>query len=499
VALFERRARAVDPRLALEPGDDEHIERICARLDGLPLAIELAAARIKVLSPAEILHRLSRRLDLLSSGPRDAPVRQQTLRAAMAWSYDLLEPEARRLFAQLGVFVGGYTLEAAEAVCGPQALDGIAALADQSLVTRGRRRFGMLETVREYALEQLEASGEAAAVRDRHARAYVELLSGAEEGMVGSELPRWLERLDADYENIRAGITHAIAAGDAATATALVAPLWRYWVMRGTLSEGRTLTGAVLELTGAPPELRMRAANGAGILAGEQGDLAAAHERFEESGDLAREVGSLEGESRSSSNLGILAFYAGDCETAIRRYEEAAAIARETGNDATLSVMLQNTGIAHDFSGERERAVPLLEESLAVARRTGALALITSIERTLARVLLDEDRERAFALLRQSLASAHQLADAGLLVDCLETAAGAVAGSGDPHTGALLWGAAGATRHETGAARPPDDVAFAERVEAALHSALTPEAFAAGVAAGAALPLDEAVERALAI
>src|SRR3954451_17323590 len=164
VALVLRRARAVDPRLTVSNGDEPLIASICERLDGLPLAIELAAARIKVLSPAEILDRLSRRLDLLSSGPRDAPQRQQTLRAAIGWSYDLLDPEARRLFSQLGVFSGGFTLAVAEEVCGPAALDGISALADHSLVTRADRRFGMLETVREFAAEKLAQSGELAAV-----------------------------------------------------------------------------------------------------------------------------------------------------------------------------------------------------------------------------------------------------------------------------------------------------------------------------------------------
>ncbi len=192
-ALFLRRARAVDPRLQLSNGDEPLIARICDRLDGLPLAIELAAARIKVLSPAEILDRLSRRLDLLSAGPRDAPQRQQTLRAAIGWSYDLLDAETKRLFCELGVFNGGFTLVAAEAVCGPAALDGIAALTDHSLLARGSdRRFTMLETVREYALERLEQSGRLDEVRDHHARAYVELLAGAEDGMVGAELPQWL-------------------------------------------------------------------------------------------------------------------------------------------------------------------------------------------------------------------------------------------------------------------------------------------------------------------
>ena len=277
VALFERRARAVNPRLR----DDATgvIEEICRRLDGLPLAIELAAARIKVLSPQDILDRLSRRLDLLSSGPRDAPRRQQTLRAAIGWSYDLLDPDAKRLFTELGVFAGGFTLEAAEAVCGLEALDGIAALADHSLLTRADGRFGMLETVREYALEQLE---DADGVRDRHARAYVELMTGAEDGLVSADQREWLERLDSDHDNLRAALRHAIAARDGDTAVALVAPMWRYWLLRGGVSEGRELCRDALALDGGTPEARLRASNGAGILAAEQGDFEAARVLFED-------------------------------------------------------------------------------------------------------------------------------------------------------------------------------------------------------------------------
>ena len=215
VALFVRRARAVDARLTL---DEAAVAEICARLDGLPLAIELAAARAKILTPAAILARLERRLDLLSAGPRDAPPRQQTLRAAIGWSYDLLDPEAQRLFAQLGVFAGGFTLAAAELVCGPGALDGIAVLADHSLLSRDGERFRMLETIREFALEQLTESD---TVRDLHARAYAQLLRGADEGMRSADVARWQARLDADHDNLRAGLRHAVAAGDAATALTL--------------------------------------------------------------------------------------------------------------------------------------------------------------------------------------------------------------------------------------------------------------------------------------
>ncbi|HET8757311.1 MAG TPA: BTAD domain-containing putative transcriptional regulator, partial [Solirubrobacteraceae bacterium] len=196
--LFLTRARAVNPGLELAAQDAAAVERICARLDGLPLAIELAAARSKVLSPPAILDRLEQRLDLLTAGPRDAPARQRTLRAAIAWSYDLLDDETRALFTELGVFVGGWTLETAEAVAGPNALDGIAALLDQSLVTRSGERYAMFESIRAYALEQLAAAGGLDGARRRHARAFAALTEEAESGIRGPAQASWFARLDAD-------------------------------------------------------------------------------------------------------------------------------------------------------------------------------------------------------------------------------------------------------------------------------------------------------------
>ncbi|MDA0168259.1 tetratricopeptide repeat protein [Solirubrobacter taibaiensis] len=494
VALFERRARAVNPRLR----DDATgvIEEICRRLDGLPLAIELAAARIKVLSPQDILDRLSRRLDLLSSGPRDAPQRQQTLRAAIGWSYDLLEPEDKRLFTELGVFAGGFTLEAAEAVCGLEALDGIAALADHSLLTRADGRFGMLETVREYALEQLEHGG---AVRDRHARAYVELMAGAEDGLVSADQREWLERLDSDHDNLRAALRHAIAARDGDTAVALVAPMWRYWLLRGGVSEGRELCRDALSLDGGSAEARLRTSNGAGILAAEQGDFDAARVLFEEALARTRELNIREREARIVSNLGVLAVYRGDFEMAIALYADATDIARELDDERAVSLYTQNLGIVHDEVGNVPEAIALLEESVEIARRVAEPAHLTSTEESLARVLLDEDEERAIALLRLALERASEIRDSYGLVGCLETAAAAASRRGDPQAGAQLWGAAEQLREERGTTRQPDEQRFGERVEAELRAALGADGYAAAVAEGIALGLEDAVSLGLRI
>jgi predicted ATPase/DNA-binding SARP family transcriptional activator len=495
VALFLRRARAVDPRLQLEPGDEDRIAQICARLDGLPLAIELAAARIKVLSPTEILDRLTRRLDLLSSGPRDAPRRQQTLRAAIGWSYDLLDEPAQHLFSQLGVFVGGFTLQAAEAVCGPDALDGIAALADHSLLTRDARRFGMLETVREFALEHLDDPDD---VRDRHARAYAELLQGAETGMRSADLRRWVVRIDADHDNVRAAIRHATAAGDLETAMALIWSVAHYWGTRGHVREGRELAEAALAAGEGPPELRMHVENGAGVLAAEQGDFEAARAHFETSLELARAHAHRARIAGTVTNLATLAMYAGDYEDAVARYEEASEVARELGDERQLSLAMQNVGIAHDGAGHRDRAIEALEESLALARRVADPSHLASVQRSLARMLLEEHPARALALLHESLELAHEHADRNAIVEALETASAAAAGRGDAVTGALLWGTAGALRAESGATRQPDEEAWASRAEAALRDALGAE-FEPAVREGAALTGDEAVARALTI
>jgi predicted ATPase/DNA-binding SARP family transcriptional activator len=496
VELFLERARVADP----SPEDEERIERICDRLDRLPLAIELAAARSKVLSPAAMLERLARRLDLLTSGPRDAPARQRTLRAAIGWSYDLLEEDARRLFADLGVFVGGWTLEEAEAVCGPDALDGIAALADQSLVTRDGDRFGMLESIRAFALEQLTEPDDA---RRRHAHAFAALAEVAEEGIRGPSQSEWFVRLDADAENLRAATAWALADGDTDTALRLGGGLWRYWLARGHITERRAALAQALALDGGRPDLRVNALNAAGVMAGEAGDFAAARELFTEAVGVARELGDQRLMAGLEGNLGILALYAGEPEEAVRRYEAATAIWRDIGDSFGISLMTQNLGIAQDGLGRRELAIELLEESVELAHRVADPVHTASTLRTLARVLLGGDaggdRARGRELLRDALCRSRDLGDRPGMIECLETAALEAVRSGDPRTGALLVGAAEASRAASGSMRQPDEDAWVELTTAALREALGPETLAAARADGAALALDDAVERALAV
>jgi predicted ATPase/DNA-binding SARP family transcriptional activator len=495
--LFVARARAVDPRLSLTADEEEAVDRICSRLDGLPLAIELAAARSKVLSPGAILDRLERQLDLLTAGPRDAPERQRTLRAAIGWSYDLLEERERTLFAELGVFVGGWTLESAEAVTGPDALDGIAALVDQSLVRRDSDRFGMFDSIRAYALEQLGSAGGLDDARRRHARAFAALTEEAEDGIKGPAQAEWFRRLDSDAENLRAATSFALADGDTDTALRLAGGLIRFWAARGALTERRGLLATALAAGAGSPRPRVNALHAAGVMAAEAGDFDVAERNFSSALELARAVGDRARVARLQSNLGTLAMYAGDHEQAVRRYEESATISRQIDDPFGLSLVIQNLGIAHDGVGRRDRAVELLEESVALARRAGDPAHTASALRTLARVLLagDTDRDRAMELIRESLTRSLDLGDRPGMIESLET----VAGQADPLTGAALMGAAEAARSAAGAIRQPDETAWVEATTASLRTALGDEAFEAARADGAELPLEAAVERALAV
>jgi predicted ATPase len=275
--LFVERAQAVRPEFRLTADNAPAVAEIAARLDGLPLAIELAATRTKVLAPTQILPRLQRRLSLLTTGPRSLPDRQRTLRGAIAWSRDLLPEPERRLFARLAVFAGGWTLESAEAVCDPEGLgldvlDGLAALVDQSLVLRteptaGHPRFAMLETIREFGQERLADDGDLEQVRRRHAGHFLDLAIAAEPHLTGADQGEWLDRCDLEQANLRAALRWATDAGEGPVrAQAAAGALWRFWQQRGHLAEGRRRLEEVLAMPSgrAPTAARARALAGAG-------------------------------------------------------------------------------------------------------------------------------------------------------------------------------------------------------------------------------------------
>jgi predicted ATPase/DNA-binding SARP family transcriptional activator len=475
VELFVGRARDVDP-------DDPAIPEICARLDGLPLAIELAAARTRLMAPAAILDRLGRRLDLLTGGPRDAPARQRTLRAAIEWSHDLLSAAEQRAFAQLAVFSGGWTLEAAEQVLG-DVLNELEALVDRSLVVRAGERFAMLETVHEFARERLDE-----AVGERHAAWALELAEAAEAGLEGADQTDWLRRLDAERENLVA----AAERGDAETRQRIAGSLWRYWLARGAVAEGRRLVEEALAAGEASATATARAHNAAGVLAGAAGD----HDRAREALTAALDhVEDPRREARVITNLGVLDVFAARYDDAQARYEAAAAIYREAGDVRGQSIVTQNLAIVHELRGELDRAAMLLEESVELARRAGDPAHVASTLHVLGSLLARRGEvERAVPLVLESFELGRAAGENVLMVECLETLASVV----DPVTGATLLGAAEAQREATGAVRQPDEQPAVDELVAALEAALKPEALAVALERGRRLDLDAAVELAMA-
>ena len=324
VALFVQRARAVKPDFTLGEENAAAVVEICARLDGLPLAIELAAARVKVLTPAAILGRLESRLRLLTGGARDLPERQQTLRRAMDWSHELLTGEEQKLFRRLAVFVGGFTLEAAEAVANAgedldlDVFDGVASLVDKSLLQQtgesaGEARFGMLETIREYGLERLAASGEEAATRRAHAAYFLVMAEdGAPHMAGGAEQAQWLERFFSEHDNIRAALGWLTRTGNADWGLRLALALSQFWLEHAHPTEGREWIAALLKLPGGSAPMRMRALVVAIALCNRQGDFASAIELTRECLALAREQGDRPAHRRQPQQSGRYPIVAGE-------------------------------------------------------------------------------------------------------------------------------------------------------------------------------------------
>ncbi len=384
VALFVQRAQAVRPDFALTLANVAAVAAICARLDGLPLALELAAARIALLPPRALLARLTPRLPLLVGGPRDVPARQRTLRDTIAWSYDLLDEGARTLFRRLAVFVGGCTVEAAEAVCAtpgdrPLAvLDGVASLIDKSLVRReesatGEPRFALLETIREYALERLAASGDAEAIQQRHAAFYLVLAEAAEPELRGARLPVWVERLEREHDNLRAALEWWGERGDVEQGLRLGAALWFFWWVRGYLGEGRERLGRLLARggAGAGTPARAKALVGAGWLASIQDDYPAAHALLTEGVALGRELDDKRSVAWALAGLGTVAFYRGDAAPARALVAEGLALWRGMGDAWGIAEALSWLGWIDLARGDAATARALLAEAMALQRAAG--------------------------------------------------------------------------------------------------------------------------------
>ena len=373
VQLFTDRALLVRPDFKVTNENASTLASICSRLDGIPLAIELAAARVRSLSVEEINSKLDERFRLLTGGSRTALPRQQTLRSLIDWSYDLLQEPEKRLLQRLSVFAGGWTLEAAEQVCAGDgvedrdALDLLTSLADKSLVvveqSDGHSRYRLLETVRQYARERLVESGGGEAVRVRHRDYFLTLAEQAEPKLVGAQQAEWLRRLDEEHENLRAALEWSLAEVQSGAGLRLCGALYRFWWARGYLSEGRKWCARVLAMEGAAGRTleRPKALHGAGALAYHQGDYLAARALGEESLAIRRQLGDWKGIAASLNNLGMVACDQADYPAARALAQESLAISRELGNRVGIANSLNNLGnVAYDQAelGIGPRALP---------------------------------------------------------------------------------------------------------------------------------------------
>ena len=382
VRLFIERAVAVKPDFQATNENAPAIAGICERVDGLPLAIELAAARVKLFSPQALLTRLEKSLSALGTGARDAPARQQTLRGAILWSYDMLDAGGRRLLARCSVFARGANLEQLEPVCGPaediggDVVDSLDQLADQSLLRRlpdfDEPRFLMLQTIRDFATERLEESGEAHMIRDRHLKAFIALAQQAQPHLFGARRKQWLDRFEEDHDNLRAALDWAVASKDARSAMELSAGMWRFWQMRGHLHEGRRRMDGVLAMpnSGDFPKERLAALEAAGGLAYWQADMPVAQRFYDECLELTRTLG----DDRALANaLYNAAFPRVVLREAIAEAKpmlaEALPLFRKIGDQTGVARVLWGTGNALFFAKEYADAVPLLEEAVALNRQ----------------------------------------------------------------------------------------------------------------------------------
>jgi predicted ATPase len=506
VRLFAARAAAVDPDFQLDDDNAAAVADVCARLDGLPLAIELAAARSKLLPPETMRRRLDRALDLLVGGAQDLPGRQRTLRATLEWSHGLLNEEESTLFARLAVFAGGWTLEAAEAVCGKDGLDAFEALAslvDESLVRPLRRptgepRFAMLETIREYAAELLEASGEAEALRRRHCEDILARTEAAVEAWyAGADPHETLFRLlDQDLDNLHAALAWAADAGEIELEVRLaIAARW-YWALKGHLGEARRVfDGVIARSVDAPKEVRALALVHGAVFPFRQGDNALAASLLQESLDLYRELGDEDGIARAIAELGGVAIAQQDLERAAALYDEAIPLFRRQGQQARLAASLGNLGTIAQMRGDLETAAGYYAEAIEISRDAGDEDGTAVNLHNLGRTELALGRsDEGLDALRGSLALARRLGYREVIAYCLGGFAEVAMLEQDALRAATLLGACEQLFSEIGAIPSPDEVEAQQRVTEYIVEALGPERAEELRAEGAASSLDEVLE-----
>jgi predicted ATPase/DNA-binding SARP family transcriptional activator/DNA-binding CsgD family transcriptional regulator len=550
VLLFLDRARYRRPAFALTTQNVSAVTEICWRLDGIPLAIELAAARVGTMSAEQIAARLGDSLGLLTAGSRTAAPRQQTLRGTLDWSYELLSEPERKLFARLSVFAGGWVMEAVETVASGngieegEVLDLLSRLVDKSLVTagapaEGEVRYGMLEPVRQYAQERLEENGEADDLRRRHAAYFLAEAEAVESELVGPQQRWWLNRLEREHDNLRVALGWSFEHGDDELGLRLGGALMWFWYTRGYLSEGRQWLETGLTANGvASVPVRAKALRGAGWLAEEQGDYEQAKAAYEESLDICRKLGDEKGVADSLGKLGSVVLAKGDYGRAARLLEETLTVLRRSGNQRDLGLTLNNLGIVAYFRddprwaatlfeealyllrkvgdvrgmavslnnlgsttlslGDSERATALFEEALVKDREVGdTRGVAASLLNLGLAALIRADYRQADGLLKESLTILREVEDKRTVVECLEAMAAVSAARGQARRAARLWGAAELLREDLGAPLPSKERAILEPHLASARSWLKQEAWEAALTEGRAMSFEEAVEYAL--
>ena len=546
VSLFTARATARQPAFRIDSGNASAVVEACRKMDGLPLAVELAAARVDVLTAHQIAERLGDFSHLLTGGERGGSPRQRTLDATLEWSHDLLTEPERRLFAQLSVFAGGWSLESAEDVTSPGAaqevLELLSRLVEQSLVTTtevsGEIRYGLLEPVRQYAKGKLESSGQAEQLRRCHAEHFLRLAETAEPGMAGPNRVRWLDRLEREHDNLRAALTTFLEGVDAELGLRLCGPLGQFWSVRGHWREGRAWLEQVLTTTEeASPANRAnalmwlahleieqgeyeRAGRSArqslalfdglgdkqgmsmalghlGRHAAERGEVREAQELQEEALVLARQADATGLVASGLMNLGTSAQVLGDYGRAASLYEEGLVLLRELGRQGSLAYLLMNWGWMDLLQGEYSEAARKLEEGLSIARANGQQTIITFTLNNLGVATLAlGDRQRAGDLLREAMLLSSELEDRYGIADRLDAMAWLAAAEGQSQRAAQLLGAADTMRESIGAHRSPVPP-FTEDHLASARALLGEEAFGRAWARGRSMTHDRAIEYAL--
>jgi non-specific serine/threonine protein kinase len=514
VALFVQRAGESHVGFRLTDDNAAAVLAICRHLDGLPLAIELAAARTKLLAPATLLARLDRQLAVLTGGPRDAPSRQQTMRDAIAWSYALLTPDQQRVLRRLSIFAGGWTLEAAEAIDpdGSDVFSGLSELLNQSLIQQrelaeGTTRFAMLETIRAFGLEQLEDHAEHDAIAARHAAWLVRMVEHAAEAMGGPENEQAIERLDQEIDNLRAAWRwleqHPDAAGD------LIARLlrsqqraWVFWRGTGREREGQQRILALLAAGDPPPSARASALNAAGLLANELNDAEYARTLLDEALTIARQQADQVGAAQALFGLGRTDANSGDPVGSLRRYEEALTAARIAGAGWLQKTTLINLSRAALAVGDREQARGWAVEALALDRARGGSPAEGTILGLLGVIAfqIDGDLAAATALQRQGLAilrSTRPIGRSRFVAELIDELAKLALAGHMPERAARLFGAAAARFEAIAIPFPAADKAVHTQILAEAQAALGDEAWNRAWAAGHALSINDAVAYAL--